>query len=147
MPDKNKMNRPSTYEDHDSTDMRDKIAMSLLSSIYTEYTTGRDERGMTWDEGWRDELAKEAFKMADAMVKISHQQRRDPNTKINNTNMNRPTTYEDPNLIYCPECEKLNADCECERETFEPDYLPDDEPDEYDVGIAESNYFNHNAKR
>lgn len=48
---------------------RDQIAAAILPAIYTDYGAHCRQFGTgPQDEHWREELALEAYKMADAMI-------------------------------------------------------------------------------
>lgn len=50
-------------------DIRDKFAVAVLPAIYAEYFAGCREQGTgPQDEHWREGLALDAYKMADAML-------------------------------------------------------------------------------
>ena len=47
--------------------LRDYFAAKAMPAIYTEYVRDAAVRG--WAEDWRDGIAQDAYKMADAMLR------------------------------------------------------------------------------
>jgi len=49
-------------------ELRDQFAATILPTIYEAYQTFCRESGSCRDEYWREEIALEAYRMAEAMI-------------------------------------------------------------------------------
>ena len=60
-------NQPDKYTYIGGMTLRDYFAAKAMPAIYTEVVRRASDEG--WPEDWRDGIAQDAYKMADAMLK------------------------------------------------------------------------------